>query len=394
MSDRVPLRGLPLLLYKLRTGGPSWLSQRLRDEIRMPRTAAGQRVFRAARAFRRGTTGSQLRGISAQRGDALYAFYDLGVAPVSYDFLWFLVAAELARLRARLASIHIVIVPGPHGGFRRERADLEQVIDPEARRARIESMLLPACTLLPSVAGATLASNRDEVGNLVAMAGEAVFPTRYEPALPSYPGPRDALTVAREHHAEIGVLRATAANLEAVDAWLKAHRCTGQLVVITLRGYGYTPERNSNVQAWAEFARRLDARFSPIIVPDTAQVFAGIPDEFAGLPVFSEAAVVVGLRMALYERAYLNLGVNNGPMGLCWLNARTRYLTFKMLSDAAQQTSADYMEFLGFELGKSLPFATPWQRWIWEDDTLEAIERAFAEMVARLDDAAGQAIGR
>jgi hypothetical protein len=89
--------------------------------------------------------------------------------------------------------------------------------------------------------------------------------------------------------------------------------------------------------------------------------------------------------MALYQRAYLNLGVNNGPMGLCWLNAETRYITLKILNDGAPQTSARYMEFLGFEIGRSLPFASPWQRWVWLDDELPVIEDAFAEMVARLD---------
>ncbi|HTW52989.1 MAG TPA: hypothetical protein VME45_13950 [Stellaceae bacterium] len=384
MSERVPLQGLPLLVYKLRTEGLSWLTRRVQDEIRMPRTALGQQLFRAARVL--AAAHGRRRGVGTGPPDTLYAFYDLGVAPVSYDFLWFLVAAEVARLRSGFASIHVVIVPGPHGGLRRERADLEQTINAEARRARIDSMLLPACSLLPSVSGTTLASGREEAASLVAMADEAVFPARYEPTLPSYPGPKDSLEAAREQQAEIGLLRATASNLQAVRTWLTAHRCTGQVVAITLRGYGYTPERNSNIQAWAAFARGLDARFSPVIVPDTAQVFAGIPDEFTGLPIFPEAAVAVGLRMALYEHAFLNLGVNNGPMGLCWLNRRTRYLTFKMLSDAAQQTRADYMEFLGFELGKSLPFATPRQRWIWEDDTLEVIEREFAKMVASIDD--------
>ena len=95
--------------------------------------------------------------------------------------------------------------------------------------------------------------------------------------------------------------------------------------------------------------------------------------------------MVLGLRMALYERAYLNLGVNNGPMGLCWLNDRTRYITFKMLSAAAPHTTSEYMEFLGFKIGESLPFATPWQQWVWQDDELDVIESAFAAMLRRLE---------
>jgi hypothetical protein len=154
------------------------------------------------------------------------------------------------------------------------------------------------------------------------------------------------------------------------------------------------PERNSNIAAWAAFARKLDpTRFSVVIVPDSEQCFTGIPGDLHGLPIFSEAALAPGLRMALYQHAYLNLGVNNGPMGLCWLNSVTRYITFKILNEAAPQTSAEYMKFLGFEIGRSLPFATPWQRWVWAEDELPIIEAAFAEMVVRLEAAAQPAPG-
>ena len=79
-------------------------------------------------------------------------------------------------------------------------------------------------------------------------------------------------------------------------------------MTITLRGYGYVTGRNSNIAAWAAFARQLDkARFSVVIVPDTEQCFTGIPAELDGLPIFFEAAIAPGLRMALYQRAYLNL---------------------------------------------------------------------------------------
>jgi hypothetical protein len=176
------------------------------------------------------------------------------------------------------------------------------------------------------------------------LVGGKIFPARYEPAFPRYPGPQEPLRAAREEGARIGVLRATSVDLAAVDDWLAAH-CRGyRVVTITLRGYDYVPPRNSNLTAWTEFARRLDpGRFSVVFVPDTAQCFNSALAELRDFSVFREAAVALGLRMALYERAYLNLGVNNGPMGLCWLNDQTRYITFKMLSDAAPQTTPEYM---------------------------------------------------
>ncbi len=154
-----------------------------------------------------------------------------------------------------------------------------------------------------------------------------------------------------------------------------------------MRNYGYKPQRNSDLAAWTTFARGLDRdRYFVVFVPDLDQCLDGLPDALAGATVFAEAAWALGLRMALYEHAFLNLGINHGPMGLCWLNARTRYITFKLLTQSVPQTTVDYMRSLGFEPGRSLPFATAWQRWVWEEDSCEVIAREFAAMVRRIEE--------
>jgi hypothetical protein len=101
--------------------------------------------------------------------------------------------------------------------------------------------------------------------------------------------------------------------------------------------------------------------------------------------MFAEAAWNVGLRMALYEASYLCLGVNNGPMALCWLSTSIRYLTFKMLTPSVPQSSESFLRLRGFAPDGSLSFAGPFQRWVWEDDNLEVIEREFAAMADRID---------
>jgi hypothetical protein len=392
MPAKIPLSGLPLLTHKLRVGGITWLWERLREEYRLPRTGPGQAFFRGARALRRtmvGISPGDAEAVAAS--DTLYAFYDLAVAPVSFDFLWFLVGAELERERRGLAAIHAAIVPGPVAGLRKENPELEQSLDPLARKARVSTVLVPACGLLPSVTGITVAGSRTQAEQLVKLAGSNVFPQRYEPAFPSYPGPHEALRAARQEGARIGVLRATTADLRALDDWLQARSLGPHIVTITLRSYNYVPARNSNLDSWIGFARRLDpSRFSVVFVPDTTQCLTGLPAELRDFPVFAEAAMVLGLRMALYQRAWMNLGVNNGPMGLCWLNDQTRYITFKILSAAAPQTRPEYMEFLGFEIGQSLPFASAWQRWVWEEDELEVIEGAFTAMMNHLEGSQNQ----
>jgi hypothetical protein len=56
------------------------------------------------------------------------------------------------------------------------------------------------------------------------------------------------------------------------------------------------------------------------------------------------------------------------------------------------QSSLGFIRSFGFEPGKSLPFATPVQEWVWEDDTEEAITEAFRRLTERIE--AGSDSGR
>ncbi|TMI82270.1 MAG: hypothetical protein E6H04_05070 [Bacillati bacterium ANGP1] len=166
-----------------------------------------------------------------------------------------------------------------------------------------------------------------------------------------------------------------------------APRVNGRRVIsVTLRDYDFMTARNSNLGAWTAFARRLDPeKFVPVFVLDTARTLDPLPANLEGFEVFREPSWNVGLRMALYELSYLNLGVNNGPLFLAAMNERARLLIFKIITSTVPQTTEEFMRQEGFQIGAQLPFATPFQRLVWEDDTLEVIEREFKAMVARIE---------
>ncbi len=385
MSGKIPFAGPELLLYKLRTGGARWLMNRLRQELEMPRTKAGQALYKSARGLGRAFSPTRGSAGAFHSPDVLYAFYDLAVAPLTFDFLWHLVAAELERRKRGLTSIHLVIVPGKKDGVRQEDSDYDRVVDAKSRLARITNILVPACSFLPTISGITVASSRDEVQlQLDRFAPAHILPSGYEPVLPSYISSKGPLDAARSGETNIGVLRATEYDLDKVDRWL-ASRAPKRVVTITLREYQFMPARNSNLAAWSAFARTLDPEtYSVVFVRDTDAAFEPAPPELAGLTTFPEAAFNLGLRMALYERAFVNLGVNNGPMGLCWLNERTCYLTFKMIAPNVPQTHPDYFGFLGFEVGHSLPFARPGQQFIWDTDSTDIIESRFTALLKQI----------
>jgi hypothetical protein len=374
----------------IRTEGLGWVWRRL--PYRTPASRPGRAVHAGLRSGLSLLLASVRRRRRAQGGvlesadDTLYAFFDLQVSPLTYDAAWFAAGADFARRRRRLSCIHFVVVPGTKDGFREERAAYESVVDVEARRWRLHNLVVPIFSLVPSCAGYSLLPSRGAAWAVRADAGSRVYPFAYEPLLPIGHHPLELLEAARNREREIGVLRSSVQGLRYVQRWA-AQRLEGRRVItITLRDYEFMRARNSNVEEWAEFARRLDpASYLPVFVLDTERTLDATPAPLTGFTIFREASWNVGLRMALYESAFLNLGVNNGPILMCALNARTRFLVFKMVTPSVPQATEAFLRQLGFEIGEQLPFTSPYQRLVWEDDTLPVIEREFVALVERID---------
>ncbi len=374
----------------IRSEGPAWVWRRLR--YRTPTTAWGRvihawlrRMLGAVLAVPRRIGGTA--GAPGAGADTLYAFYDLQVAPITYHACWFAAAADLARRRRGLSRLHFVIVPGTKNGVREERAAYEAAVDVAQRIWRVNNLVIPVLTLVPSCAGYTVLPDRRAAEALRAAAGGRVYPEHYEPALPVSHYPAELLTLRPDEHAGVGVLRSSEQGLRYVEGWMATRRHGRRVITVTLRDYRFMPARNSNLAAWAGFARRLDpAAYLPVFVLDTERTLDPTPAELEGFEVFREASWSVGLRMALYESSYLNLGVNNGPLFMAAMNDRTRLLIFKMITPTVPQTTEEFVRQEGFQIGGQLPFATPRQRLVWEDDALEVIDREFQAMVASIED--------
>jgi len=120
----------------------------------------------------------------------------------------------------------------------------------------------------------------------------------------------------------------------------------------------------------------------PIVVHDTERPAGSGPLD--GEIACDPARWNLEIRMALYEAAWLNLAVMQGPMELCWYNERARYLVFVDLS-ADPSCSAELIAEGGVNVGSDLPFATPFQHIVWQADRATLIRRAFDEMAARID---------
>ena len=314
--------------------------------------------------------------------DRLYLFYDLEVSPVTYDFAWALAAADYQRRKQGLSGVHVIFVPGKNSGLREEDPDYENKIDLFARRWRRYAILYSLAELLPTCSGVTFYSSRDEALLLCEQARPNIFPKKYSV---TFPIPHSNFKLLTQQ-CSLMFLKPTEQARRYIRQWLISRAEGRKVIVITLRQSNYMPDRNSNIAAWAKFANNLNLReYCVVFVPDTEQAFEPPPPELKSFIYFTEPCWNLVLRAALYEIAYLNLGVNNGPMVLCWLNEACRYITFKMMVASAPQTSARSYRLQGFAIGKSLPFSHSWQVWVWKDDEEEIIRQEFTHMCAMIE---------
>jgi hypothetical protein len=141
-------------------------------------------------------------------------------------------------------------------------------------------------------------------------------------------------------------------------------------VTITLREAPHVPWRNSNLEAWKRFAKELERAGERVVfVRDTAMAMQPLD----GFATFPRAAFSIDVRMALYEAAKVNCFVSNGPGGLALFSDKP-YLYFVNLKEGQDEYDADdpnwWYEANGIRVGEQWPWASPLQRMIWKTDEL------------------------
>lgn len=358
---------------------------RLKQELAYPTTPVRRRLADLlVRTLRLGENGARTFlfpvGLLAGSRHTLYVVYDLSVNPITYDLGWTIVAAELDRRARGFKSLHFVfILPRQwNAGF--ESDDYHRIVDDTQRAWRFHSILLPMIQLIQGPSGVSVFESLAVARLFLLGRAWSFYPRRTSILLSRYvDGRNDVFAYAAAGH-DCHCLAAPLQARRYVEQWLEG-RGAGRrkLVVITLRQSDYMPARNSDLSAWAGFAASLDpVRYVVAIVPDTDKALDFDIAPFAGTHLFTEAAFDVRLRMALYERAWLNMGVNTGPFVLCYFG-NTRFIQVKKIVEEVPQASSAVLTRLGFVPRRQPPFLGPDQRIAWDaSDSLTDLKRVFA----------------
>jgi len=279
----------------------------------------------------------------------LYVIYDLSLRPPQFDFLCFMAQARTA---AQGYDIHVVFVPREDGGYvlKGKYSDAEALY-------RLGHICIPACAIY----GATY----------------TVLPYREAP-LPQgnfLKGVNHALESLVEIWEKAGDLyrpKATERASELVAGYVSQFK--KPVVTITLRDTWRYEMKNSNTNAWLEFAETIEKDFQPVFVPDTGRAFDVWEHPYPCLPV---AAVDLDTRLALYEHADMNCFTSNGPGNMCWWT-NVPFLFFNSVAEG--YWSKEQFAKARHPVGEQPPYFKDRQKIIWELDELPAIQKAFAEM--------------
>lgn len=307
---------------------------------------------------------------------SLRAFYDLAVAPASYDFIVFLELADIHRRRLELDELEIIIVPGPEYGFRKD--GLHSPI--EERSMVLRNVLLRAPHLLPACTGVSWAKSRNSANLLFSANDCNVFPPSYTLQNPYCQYVGNGLNAMHLLGYRPTKLTAPAEFQVWAQDFLAQCGPSNHHVTINLRENPDFPSRNSNLPAWASFCHHiLNLGFQPIIIKESADCFK--TDElFSSFPHAPQAAMDVLFRTALYENSYVNLFVNNGPASTA-LYSYSNCAVFKMITGNNVSTSNEwFQQVLGLGAEGQQPFLSHRQRFIWQDDDYENILLAFTDL--------------
>ena len=311
------------------------------------------------------------------KDDTLFAFYDLAVSPISFDFISFVIQSEVARREAGLKNIKFVIVPMDEFGGHHDNTQF----DDKHAHWRMSNVVFPICWLLPTCHGVSICDSRKAATEIFEKMVVHVFPTKYRVDVP-IDRHHTGWTVIDAHLGkDIYCIEASRQAKEYARQWIEQHAGGKKCIPLTLREAPFGTKRNSDPEVWPALAKKLKANgYFPVVLRDIDTALKSHPSEYEGIAAFPEGSFNLELRMALYEESYLCMFVSNGPAQICFYDRNVNFL-YQVTGDWLTQNPTPFLR-MGIDKDENPPFCHKFQRWIWQDQNADHLFRLAMELDA------------
>jgi hypothetical protein len=310
----------------------------------------------------------------------LPVFYDLADCPLTFDAAVLMTAAESYARREGLGEVVLYIVPADTEDGFRWISPKDKKLPVERKRLRLEAIVCTLAALFPGFSRVQILKSRDEAARIREGFGrDAVFPLNWSAERKSTAYHMDILFRLSKAGIDVQNIRVPKIALDWAARKKKAGR---KLAVITLRQSDMQPARNSNLAEWQKVRQYLEGKgYRVVTVPDTEALLSGNHGPWDG-ELSQGASVDIIKRAALYETADLNLMVCGGFAVLASLNPRVPFLLCNMICDEHKTTKREWLERLGFEIGRDPPWFQPHQRILWTPDTFDNLKPELERLTA------------
>ncbi|MFK3863437.1 hypothetical protein [Pseudoalteromonas rhizosphaerae] len=315
--------------------------------------------------------------------DILYAVYDLSVHLACFDVINFVVLAEIARIEQHKTHIQFILVHDRSTAG--ENFNTLRFHDADDYAWRIEKIVKTVFTCVPSYISITEFPFKEDAFIFLATK-ENVFPESYYTNKKS-PAINTLLLRSVPLKYDMSVLSAPLVGKNLAASFLNSLPDNKKIIVITLREYEAQPKRNSDIAQWSAFLDSLDLTiYCPVIIRDTYQSTEKPDDRLKKYIHCPQASMDFCVRLALYELAYINMGVSSGPNYSISFVKGARSIIFQMIDENNPASSSWTAKRSGLEIGKDFFFNdSKLQMTIWEKDDLNHLQHAFDILVARIN---------
>ncbi len=305
--------------------------------------------------------------------NSLFCFYDMQVSPCSYDFFTFLYSAEVCRIRRGLKSIKLILVKGPNHNFRQD-----QIRTRSQNETFFQNVIVPGISLLPSCESFMWLTREEGSLNLHK---EHVFPKGYCTEHPTNEYVGHELVASKIRQDNISFFKAPQYASAIADQFIDQQIGDNAFITLTIREIqrdDANGTRQINQDFWNNTIDRLGSLgFKTVLVRDTANAFGSkILDGAIEAPI---ASVHLPTRMALYDKATINLTKNNGPaiLQLFGQNSCIYFNEFdeNVVSLSSKWFAANY----GMASGSQFPMTANNKTFSWElNDCNKALDQIEA----------------
>ena len=311
----------------------------------------------------------------------LIATYDLQKYPISYDFIFFLQAANIVRKKKEIPEMMVVIKwPTNIEQIQGVSEAVNLVVGADARRFRIAHI----CNQLTNLMNIKSVIDLRDGNELQLHNNQVEYVNFPEGELPHH------TEFYRIINADPNLVFGVSASVDAlkqVKKWLDSISFGRKVLCITLRQYHVDTIRNSQIDQWAIFLDQIDRdEYCVIILPDTDHIAEFKSSILGKYETFFPACFDIDLRFALYELSYLNMFVNNGPSVAATLNIKIKYLLFKILAPSIPHCTKEFIEWQGFTYGETPRYSNKYQKWVWAEDDSQILISEFNAMVKVIND--------